>query len=64
MFNPGTKDGAATAVGDTVLFQNEVNPAMSTALGSGLGVTALHNHFFYDEPKVYFNDAHWRRGER
>lgn len=41
-------------MGDTVLFQDEVNPVMSTALDSGLSVTALHNHFFFDEPKVYF----------
>lgn len=41
-------------MGDTVLFQDEVNPAMSAALDNGLSVTALHNHFFYDEPKVYF----------
>jgi len=41
-------------MGDTVLFQDEVNAAMSTALDNGLSVTALHNHFFYDEPKVYF----------
>lgn len=41
-------------MGDTVLFQDEVNPVMSIALENGLSVTALHNHFFYDEPKVYF----------
>jgi hypothetical protein len=41
-------------MGDTVLFQDEVNPVMSIALDNGLSVTALHNHFFYDEPKVYF----------
>jgi hypothetical protein len=41
-------------MGDTVLMQDEVNPAMSVALENGLSVTALHNHFFYDEPKVYF----------
>ena len=44
----------ATVMGDLVLFQDEVNPVMSAALSSGLSVTALHNHFFYDEPKVYF----------
>jgi len=44
----------AMVMGDTVLFQDEVNPAMSVALDNGLSVTALHNHFFYDEPKVYF----------
>ncbi len=41
-------------MGDMVLFQDEVNPAMSAALNAGLSVTALHNHFFFDEPKVYF----------
>jgi len=41
-------------MGDTALLQDEVNPAMSVALDNGLAVTALHNHFFYDEPKVYF----------
>jgi hypothetical protein len=41
-------------MGDLVLLQDEVNPVMSAALNAGLEVTALHNHFFYDEPKVYF----------
>ena len=41
-------------MGDLVLFQDEVNPVMSVALDTGLEVTALHNHFFFDEPKVYF----------
>src|SRR5204863_232621 len=44
----------AMVMGDMVLFQDEVNPVMSAALDSGLEVTALHNHFFFDEPKVYF----------
>ena len=35
-------------------MQDEVNSVMSAALDAGLSVTALHNHFFYDEPKVYF----------
>ncbi len=41
-------------MGDTVLFQDEVTPAMDAAFAAGLEVTALHNHFFYDEPKAYF----------
>jgi hypothetical protein len=44
----------AIMMGDTVLFQDEVNLVMSAALDNGLSVTALHNHFFFDEPKVYF----------
>src|SRR5437667_1759751 len=48
-----TKDGAMV-MGDTVLFEDEVNAAMTAALDNGLNVTALHNHFFFDEPKVFF----------
>src|SRR6266571_3546625 len=44
----------AMVMGDTVLFEDEVNAAMSTALDNGLSVTALHNHFFFDQPKVFF----------
>src|SRR5262245_20264696 len=51
-FTP-TKDGAMV-MGDTVLFEDEVNAAMSAALNNDLNVTALHNHFFFDHPKVYF----------
>src|SRR6266481_6011474 len=44
----------AMVMGDTVLFEDEVNAAMTAALDNGLSVTALHNHFFFDHPKVYF----------
>jgi hypothetical protein len=52
-FMSGMK-GEAMVMGDFVLMQDEVNPIMSAAFDHGLTVTALHNHFFYDEPKVYF----------
>ncbi len=48
-----TQNGAMV-MGDTVLFEDEVNAAMTAALNNGLNVTALHNHFFFDRPKVYF----------
>jgi hypothetical protein len=44
----------AMVMGDTVLLEDEVNAAMSAALDNGLSVTALHNHFFFDQPKVFF----------
>lgn len=44
----------AMVMGDTVLFEDEVNPVMSVAFENGLAVTALHNHFFFDQPLVYF----------
>lgn len=47
-------NGQVMMMGDTVVFEDEVNPAMSAAFDAGLEVTALHNHFFFDKPKVYF----------
>lgn len=44
----------AMVMGDTVVFQDEVTPAMDAAFANGLEVSAIHNHFFFDEPKVYF----------
>ncbi len=50
-----TKAGAHTVVmGDIVLTEDQVNPAMDAALESGLEVTALHNHFFWEKPRVMF----------
>jgi hypothetical protein len=49
-----TAPHGAMAMGDTVVFEDEVTPAMDAAFAHGLEVTALHNHFFHDEPKVYF----------
>jgi len=43
-----------TVMGDLVLLEDQVNPVMSAALDNGLEVTALHNHFFWDTPKVMF----------
>ncbi len=52
-FVDGKADNAMV-MGDFVLLQYEVNPVMSTLLDSGLTVTALHNHFFNDDPKAFF----------
>jgi hypothetical protein len=41
-------------MGDTVMTEDQVNPVMSTALDNGLEVTGLHNHFFWDSPKIMF----------
>ena len=49
------KSGADTMVmGDMVLVEDQVSPVMSAALDSGLEVTALHNHFLWDNPRVMF----------
>lgn len=44
----------AMVMDDMVVFQDEATPAMDAAFKHGLEVTALHNHFFFDEPRVYF----------
>jgi hypothetical protein len=46
--------GRVMVMGDLVLLEDQVNPVMSVALDNGLEVTALHNHFFWDSPKVMF----------
>ena len=46
--------GKTMVMGDTTLLEDQVNPVMSVALDNGLEVTALHNHFFWDSPKVMF----------
>ncbi|HZR02382.1 MAG TPA: DUF1259 domain-containing protein [Burkholderiales bacterium] len=47
-------DGHVMAMGDIVLLENEVNPVMTAALDAGVHVTALHNHFSWDIPRVMF----------
>jgi len=50
--------GMDVMMGDLVLTQDEVNPVMSALLDNGLEVTALHNHFFWDEPRMYYMHVH------
>jgi len=50
--------GDDVLMGDLVLTQEEVNPVMSALLDHGVEVTALHNHFFWDEPRVFFMHIH------
>jgi len=46
--------GHTMVMGDIVVTEDQVNPVMSAALDAGLEVTALHNHFLWDSPKVMF----------
>lgn len=50
--------GEDVMMGDLVLTQDEVNPVMSALLDHGLEVTALHNHFFWEEPRIFFMHIH------
>jgi hypothetical protein len=50
--------GNDVLMGDIVLLQGEVNPVMSALLEHGLDVTALHNHFFWEEPRIFYMHIH------
>jgi len=50
--------GMDVLMGDLVLLQDEVNPVMSALLSNGFDVTALHNHFFWDEPRMFYMHVH------
>jgi len=55
-----TKGDASMDVlmGDLVLLEGEVNPVMSALLENGLDVTALHNHFFWEQPRIFYMHVH------
>jgi hypothetical protein len=50
--------GMHVMMGDLVLTEDEVNPVMSALLQNGIDVTALHNHFFHEQPRVFYMHVH------
>ena len=50
--------GQDVLMGDLVLTEDEVNPVMSALLEHGLDVTALHNHFFWEQPRIFYMHVH------
>src|SRR5258706_51948 len=50
--------GEDVMMGDLVLLEDEVNPVMSALLNNGIEVTALHNHFFFESPRIFYMHAH------
>jgi Domain of Unknown Function (DUF1259) len=50
--------GMDVMMGDLVLTEDEVNPVMSAVLDAGLDVTAIHNHFFYESPRIFYMHVH------
>jgi hypothetical protein len=54
------EDGSEVMMGDLVLTEDEVNPVMSAILSNGLEVTALHNHFFREQPRMFYMHVHGR----
>src|SRR5882762_9385356 len=50
--------GSDVMLGDLVLLEDEVNPVMSALLTNGLEVTAVHNHFFFESPRIFYMHVH------
>ena len=50
--------GMDVMMGDLVLNEEEVNPVMSAVLNAGLDVTAVHNHFFFETPRIFYMHVH------
>src|ERR1700736_3160631 len=50
--------GMDVMMGDLVLQEDEVNPVMSALLDNGLEVTAVHNHFFFESPRIFYMHVH------
>jgi Domain of Unknown Function (DUF1259) len=50
--------GHDVMMGDLVLLEDEVNPVMSALLSNGLEVSALHNHFFFESPRMFYMHVH------
>ena len=50
--------GMDVMMGDLVLTEEEVNPVMSAVLNAGLDVTAVHNHFFFETPRIFYMHVH------
>jgi hypothetical protein len=45
-------------MGDLVLTETEIEPVMTKLLGSGIDVTALHNHLLRANPATYYMHVH------
>jgi hypothetical protein len=50
--------GGTLLMSDTVLQEAEVNRVISAAQANGIEVTAIHNHFFYEEPRIFYMHLH------
>ena len=57
-FKKTTDRRSAVMMSDTVLLEEEVNPLISAAHANGLEVSAIHNHFFYESPRIFYMHLH------
>lgn len=48
------RQGRALNLGETVILQREINPFISELRRRGIIVTALHNHWLFDRPRLFY----------
>jgi hypothetical protein len=56
-FESMTDDGRALCSGETVILQEEINPFISVLREHDIIVTAVHNHWLFEDPRLMF--MHW-----
>lgn len=49
---------SAVLMSDAVLLEDEVNPLISAVHANGLEISAIHNHFFYESPRIFYMHIH------
>jgi len=57
-FKKSVDGKSAMVMSDNVLLMEEVNPLISAAHANGLEIGAIHNHFFYEEPRIFYMHIH------
>ncbi|EGL84275.1 protein of unknown function LppY and LpqO [Caldalkalibacillus thermarum TA2.A1] len=56
------QEGRALCLGETVLLTAEINPFITRLRRHGIKVTALHNHWLFDNPNLWY--IHFEKVER
>lgn len=53
-FESMDRQGRALCLGETVILQKEINPFVSRLRKHGIKVTAIHNHWLFDKPRLMY----------
>lgn len=56
------RDGRALCLGETVILTAEINPFVSRLRRHGILVTAVHNHWLFTNPNLWY--IHFEKRER
>jgi hypothetical protein len=53
-FEPIDRDKKALNLGETVILQEEINPFIDVLRENDIIVTAVHNHWLFDNPRLFY----------